>query len=114
MSSIFTNFNPYQQLGTNGGAGAAGKAPNIAPEAKPADSADFSGAAAPSDAAKAVTEFKAVLDKAETTALQAGVAQADPQAIVEALANAEVTLETAVTVRDKVVEAYQELLRMPV
>jgi flagellar hook-basal body complex protein FliE len=106
MSSIFTNFNPYQQLGA---AGAAGKAPNVAPEAKPAD-----GAAGPSDAAKAVTEFKAVLDKAETTALQAGVAQADPQAIVEALANAEVTLETAVTVRDKVVEAYQELLRMPV
>jgi flagellar hook-basal body complex protein FliE len=34
--------------------------------------------------------------------------------MVEALANAEMVLDTAVTIRDKVVEAYQELLRMPV
>ena len=31
-----------------------------------------------------------------------------------ALANAEMMLDAAVTIRDKVVEAYQELLRMPV
>lgn len=40
--------------------------------------------------------------------------KADPHSVVEALAAAELALQTAVTVRDKVVEAYQEILRMPV
>ena len=35
-------------------------------------------------------------------------------ALVQALAQTELAVETAVTVRDKVVEAYQEILRMPV
>ena len=39
---------------------------------------------------------------------------ADPHSVVEALAAAELAVQTAVTVRDKVVEAYQELIRMPV
>ena len=39
---------------------------------------------------------------------------ADPHALVQALAATELAVETAVTVRDKVVEAYQEILRMPV
>ena len=39
---------------------------------------------------------------------------ADPHALVQALAASELAIETAVTVRDKVVEAYQEILRMPV
>ena len=40
--------------------------------------------------------------------------RADPQAVVEALAATELAVQTAVAVRDKVVEAYQEILRMPV
>jgi flagellar hook-basal body complex protein FliE len=36
------------------------------------------------------------------------------RALVEALAASSLAVETAVTVRDKVVEAYQEILRMPV
>ncbi|MEL6677873.1 MAG: flagellar hook-basal body complex protein FliE [Pseudomonadota bacterium] len=39
---------------------------------------------------------------------------ADAQSVVEALAATELAVETAVTVRDRVVEAYQEILRMPV
>ncbi len=39
---------------------------------------------------------------------------ADPHALVQALAQTELAVETAVTVRNKVVEAYQEILRMPV
>jgi flagellar hook-basal body complex protein FliE len=39
---------------------------------------------------------------------------ADPHALVEALAASEMAVDTVVTVRDKVVEAYQEILRMPV
>ena len=40
--------------------------------------------------------------------------EADVQSVVEALAAAEMTMRTVVAVRDKVVEAYQEILRMPV
>ena len=45
---------------------------------------------------------------------QAAAGQGDVQSVVEALTQAELALETAVTVRDKVVEAYQEILRMPI
>ncbi|MEL6481991.1 MAG: flagellar hook-basal body complex protein FliE, partial [Pseudomonadota bacterium] len=38
----------------------------------------------------------------------------DMQSLVEALTAAEMAVETAVVVRDRVVEAYQEILRMPV
>ena len=34
--------------------------------------------------------------------------------IVTAVSNAEVTLETVVALRDRVVQAYQEILRMPI
>lgn len=45
-------------------------------------------------------------------AMMAG--KADAHSVVEALAATEMALEMAVTVRDKVVEAYQEILRMPI
>lgn len=64
--------------------------------------------------AKGVSDFKAAVQQAEQAAIDTAVTGADPHAMVEALANAEMVLDTAVTIRDKVVEAYQELLRMPV
>lgn len=39
---------------------------------------------------------------------------ADPHALVQALASSQMAVETVATVRDRVVEAYQEILRMPV
>ena len=42
------------------------------------------------------------------------VGQADPHALVQALAASELAVDTVVAVRNKVVEAYQEILRMPV
>lgn len=70
-----------------------------------------SGGSAFADAAKGVA--KAVAD-GERAANRLVVGQADPHSVIEALAVAELAVETAVTVRDKVVEAYQEILRMPV
>jgi len=64
--------------------------------------------------AEGFSTFKAALEGAEQAAMQTAVSGADPHAMVEALAQAELVLDAAVTVRDKVVEAYQELLRMPV
>lgn len=59
-------------------------------------------------------DFAATARQSETTAMQAMTGGADPHALVEALAQTELAVEAAVTIRDKVVEAYQEILRMPV
>ncbi|MDF1871737.1 flagellar hook-basal body complex protein FliE [Vannielia sp.] len=64
--------------------------------------------------AKVADGFADMLQNAEQTAKDAMVGKADPHALVQALAETELAVETAVTVRDKVVEAYQEILRMPV
>ncbi len=58
--------------------------------------------------------FADTLAKGEETAKAAMTGGADPHALVEALANSQLAVETVSTVRDKVVEAYQEILRMPV
>ena len=59
-------------------------------------------------------DFTATLKQAEQTAMSAMVGDADPHSLVQALTQSELAVETAVTVRNKVVEAYQEILRMPV
>lgn len=61
-----------------------------------------------------VQDFTALLQHGEDTAKAAMTGRADPHALVQALSATELAVETAVTLRDKVVEAYQEILRMPV
>lgn len=63
---------------------------------------------------EAATGFIETLQQSEQTAMSAMTSGADPHALVQALSQTELAVETAVTVRDKVVEAYQEILRMPV
>ncbi|SNX69722.1 flagellar hook-basal body complex protein FliE [Cereibacter ovatus] len=63
---------------------------------------------------RAAARFVETLEKGEETARDAMTGKADPHALVEALAASQTAVETAVTLRDKVVEAYQEILRMPV
>ena len=65
-------------------------------------------------AARLANSFAEVLARGEETAKAAMTGRADPHSLVQALAATELAIETAVTVRDKVVEAYQEILRMPV
>jgi flagellar hook-basal body complex protein FliE len=50
----------------------------------------------------------------ETLSLKAVDKKADLVDIVTAISNAEVTLDTVVTMRDRVIAAYQEISRMPV
>ncbi len=64
--------------------------------------------------ARMARDFTATLQEGEQTAKAAMTGDADPHALVQALAQTELAVETAVTVRDKVVEAYREILRMPV
>ncbi|MCA8901804.1 MAG: flagellar hook-basal body complex protein FliE [Hyphomonas sp.] len=83
---------------------------------RPTDQAATAGKAgdAKNPVAEGVSDFRTAMQAAEQTAMQTAVTGADPHAMVAALANAEMMLDAAVTIRDKVVEAYQELLRMPV
>jgi flagellar hook-basal body complex protein FliE len=69
---------------------------------------------AESGLAKFAQSFADTLAQGETTAKAAMSGEADSQALVEALANSQLAVETVTTLRDKVVEAYQEILRMPV
>ena len=63
---------------------------------------------------KLLADFETTLRQGEETAVSSMTGDADPHALVQALAQSELAVETAVVVRDKVVEAYQEILRMPV
>jgi len=64
--------------------------------------------------ARAAEDIARTVERGETTARAAVAGQGDAQAVVEALPATELALQTAVTLRDRVVEAYQEVLRMPV
>lgn len=63
---------------------------------------------------RAAEEMVASVQKGEETSAAAMTGGADMQAVVEALTAAELALRTTIAVRDKVVEAYQDVLRMPV
>ena len=63
--------------------------------------------------AEAAERFTALLDQADARIEGCAAGAVDAQSGVEAISQAEMALQTAVTVRDRVVGAYQELLRMP-
>lgn len=81
--------------------------------ARPATQPDPDGGAG-AQIKTAFQDFAATLQHGENTAMAAMSGDADPHALVQALAQTELAVETAITVRNKVVEAYQEILRMPV
>lgn len=56
----------------------------------------------------------ATVKKSENLSAQAVVGKADLTEVVNAVTNAEITLQTVTSVRDKVISAYQEILRMPI
>lgn len=52
--------------------------------------------------------------EAERASLSAVAGKADIREVVAAVANTELTLNTVVNIRDKVINAYTEILRMPI
>lgn len=66
------------------------------------------------DPAGIAKEMAGAVVKSENAAAAYMTGKADPHSVVEAIASAELAVETAVTLRNRVVEAYQELLRMPI
>lgn len=54
------------------------------------------------------------LKAGEATTMNAVTGKADMTQVVTAVSNAEVTLQAAVAVRDKVIQAYLDIVRMPI
>ncbi|MCB2096652.1 MAG: flagellar hook-basal body complex protein FliE [Parvularculaceae bacterium] len=81
-------------------------------------------ASAPADAAQkpdfgamvksAIAETASSLQAGEAAAAQAATGEASLVDVVTAISAAEVSLETALAVRNRVIEAYQEIMRMPI
>lgn len=62
----------------------------------------------------AIDEAVKIGEKSEKLSIAGVQDRADINQVVTAVAEAEVTLQTVVSVRDKVLEAYKEILRMPI
>lgn len=52
--------------------------------------------------------------KSEAVSAQAVLGKADLTDVVQAVTEAELTLQTVMTVRDRLVSAYQDIMRMPI
>ncbi|GHF27069.1 flagellar hook-basal body complex protein FliE 1 [Kordiimonas sediminis] len=62
----------------------------------------------------AVSDIKASSANMEVTSAKSLVNQADMVDVVTAVSNAELTVQTVVAVRDKVISAYNDILKMPI
>ncbi|MEM6886501.1 MAG: flagellar hook-basal body complex protein FliE [Pseudomonadota bacterium] len=83
-------------------------------DAKPVTEPVPVGSTFAESAQQIAVDFARTLAESEEVSKEAMTGDADPHALVQALAQTELAVEAAVTVRNKVVEAYQEILRMPV
>lgn len=63
---------------------------------------------------QAIEDFTSTLNRTEDVARSAMMGKADPHSLIEALAASQNAVDTVVAVRDRVVEAYQEIIRMQV
>ncbi|MGO1117824.1 flagellar hook-basal body complex protein FliE [Rhodovibrionaceae bacterium A322] len=54
------------------------------------------------------------LKQGEAMSLQAAAGNADMNDVVVAVSKAELTLQTVVTIRDRAIQSYQDILRMPI
>lgn len=62
----------------------------------------------------AIGDATSAAHNAEQAGLAAASGKADIVNVVTAIAQAETTLETVMAVRDQVIQAYQEIMRMPI
>lgn len=74
-----------------------------------ADGASFADAL--EQAAKSAAE---TIGNAESVSMKAAAGEAEILDVVTAVNDAEATLRTVVSVRDKVMQSYQEIMRMPI
>jgi flagellar hook-basal body complex protein FliE len=89
-----------------GGSGSAASGASASASSAGGDFSDMVGNAARS-ALQTVRE-------AETTTARGVAGRTDVQSVVQAMSNAEITVQAVVAVRDKVVGAYDDVMRMAV
>jgi len=62
----------------------------------------------------AASSFTDTLQKSEQASLQAVSGNADLASVTQAVTDAQVALQTVVAVRDRVISAYQDIIKMPI
>ncbi|MBK4216388.1 flagellar hook-basal body complex protein FliE [Paracoccus caeni] len=72
------------------------------------------GAGAIERVSNAAEDFARQMSQVDNAATGAMNGQVETQQLVQTITEAQLAMETVVAIRDKVVEAYQEILRMPV
>ncbi len=91
---------------------------NNAAGAKPAGDKEASGGPSGSEFADlvkgAIEEAKKIGERSEKLSIAGITDSADIGQVVTAVAEAEVTLQTVVAIRDKVLDAYKDIIRMPI
>lgn len=91
---------------------AAKAATDTAPAPKP--DADAKGGGFADMVKDAMAGAASTLEHSEKVSMAAIAGTADLSEVVTAVADAEMTLKTVVAVRDKVIDAYKDIMRMPV
>ena len=93
----------------------------ITPSASPDVSQRQGGVTPASGTPSFASTMEKVLQEAEQTGYQADVqsmkalsGDANLTEVVSALSHAELTLQTVTTIRDRVVQAYQDIMKMPI
>jgi flagellar hook-basal body complex protein FliE len=99
---------------TPGGAAAAYRANMAAPSALPAATGVGETASFGEALSRAVQNAVTTSREAEAASARGLMGQGSVTDLVVAVGRAELTLQTAVAVRDRVVAAYQEVMRMPI
>jgi len=108
MSSPLLASSAYQRLASLGGAGESSM-PGLGKAGAPGEGGGF--AAMLEQFVGAVGEAGA---SADAQTMQAAQGKGDIVDVVTAVAESEVALETLVSVRDRVISAYEEIMRMPI
>ena|SRR5947209_139538 len=62
----------------------------------------------------AASSFTQTLGKGEQASMQAVAGNADLASVTQAVTDAQVALQTVVAVRDRVISAYQDIIKMPI
>jgi flagellar hook-basal body complex protein FliE len=105
MAVSFVSANAaYQSAARIGEAGGAAQG-----AAGPASSQSFGNILADT-----VKDAMSSMRAGEAAAAQGAAGQGDVVQVVNAVTAAELTLETVVAIRDKVISAYQDIMRMPI
>src|SRR5580765_3562343 len=104
MAVSFVAANAAYQAASRVGTGAAAQA-----------GAAEGGAGSFSDAlATAMKDAVGTMRVGEVAASQGAAGQGDVVQVVNAVTAAELTLETVVAIRDRVISAYQDIMKMPI